>query len=159
MSKQLPTMSKVEYSARMLVIFFAFITPFVFLLSQGYLPSISSYWSTPLQPLFIIANATTSYYFFASHSSWRIPATLLLFLTAFSVDSYPMVHNVLAVIFFISCLIPLYTTKHYKNFFWVYVISVFFMPFSITIGETLSISSLCVYHALILNKIYRVQKK
>lgn len=159
MNKQLPNISKEEYSARMLVIFFAFITPFIFFITQGYLPSISSYWSTPLQPLFIIANATTSYYFFVSHSSWRIPAAFLLFLTAFSVDSYLMVHNVLAVMFFISCLIPLYITKHYKIFFWIYVVSVFFMPFSITIGESLSISSLCVYHALILTRIYRLQKK
>lgn len=159
MNSQLPQISKAEYYLRMAVILLALTTPIIFLLSEGYLPSISSYWRTPVQPLFIIANAATSYYFFGSHNSWKIPAIFLLLLTAFSVDSYPMVHNITAVLFFLSCLIPLHKTHHYQEFFWIYLSSVVFMPLSMTLGESLAISVLCVYHALMLHKIYRIQKK
>ena len=159
MKPQLPYISKTGYILRMAVIALALITPIIFLAKEGYLPSLSSYWRTPLQPLFILANASTSYYFFGSHNRWRIPAVFLLLLTAFSIDSYPMVHNVVAVLFFVSCLIPLHKTKHYKNFFWAYVCSVLFMPLSMTLGETLSISVLCVFHALMIHRIYKTQKK
>jgi hypothetical protein len=159
MGFQLPNICKTEYFLRMSVITLAFITPIIFLVTEGYLPSISNYWRTPLQPLFIISNASTSYYFFESHNRWRIPAVFLLMLTAFSVDSYPLVHNILAIIFFVSCLIPLYKTKHYKMFFWAYVCSVLFMPISITLGEFLSISVLCIFHGLMINKIYKIKKK
>jgi len=159
MNSQLPHISKTEYYLRLAVILLALITPIFFLVSEGYLPSISSYWRTPVQPLFIITNAATSYYFFGSHNTWKIPATFLLLLTAFSVDSYPMVHNIFAILFFISCLIPLYKTHHYQEFFWIYMSSVVFMPLSMTLGESLAIAVLCVYHALMLNKIYKLQKK
>ena len=159
MNLQLPKISKKEYYLRMAVIFLAFLTPFIFLLTEGYLPSISSYWRTPLQPLFIISNASTSYYFFRSHSSWRIPAVFLLLLTAFSIDSYLIVHNIIAIFFFLSCLIPLYKTKHFKNCFWIYIISIIFLPYSITLGELLAISVLCIYHASMLYKIYKFSKK
>lgn len=159
MGFQLPDISRSEYIMRMSVIALAFITPIIFLITEGYLPSISNYWRTPLQPLFIIANASTSYYFFGSHNRWRIPAVFLLMLTAFSIDSYPMTHNIVAILFFISCIIPLYKTKHFKGFFWAYLCSVAFMPLSITLGEFLSISVLCVFHALMIHKIYKVKKK
>ena len=45
------------------IIFLSFITPFVMLFSYGKLDSISSYWDTPLQPLFILTNALTTYVF------------------------------------------------------------------------------------------------
>jgi len=159
MNSQLPHISKAEYYLRLAVILLALITPIFFLASEGYLPSISSYWRTPVQPLFIITNAATSYYFFGSHNTWKIPAVFLLLLTAFSVDSYPMIHNIVAVLFFLSCLIPLYKTHHYQEFFWIYMSSVVFMPLSMTLGESLAIAVLCVYHALMLHKIYSVQKK
>lgn len=159
MNSHLPTISRAEYILRMGVIILAILTPFIFLTTQGYLPSISSYWRTPLQPLFIIANAATSYYLFGAHNTWKIPAAFLLLLTAFSIDSYATVHNIVAVLFFVSCLIPFYYTHHYKEFFWIYLSSVIFMPLSMTLGETLAISVLCIYHALLLHKVYRVRKK
>ena len=159
MSSQLPPIPKTEYFLRMAVIILAMITPFIFLTTQGYLPSISSYWRTPLQPLFILANASTSYYLFGAHNTWKIPAVFLLLLTAFSIDSYVTVHNVVAVLFFVSCLIPFYYTHHYKEFFWLYLSSVIFMPLSMTLGETLAVMVLCTYHALLLRKVYRIQKK
>lgn len=159
MNSQLPTISTREYYLRLGVIFIAFFTPILFLITQGYLPSISSYWRTPMQPLFIIANASTSYYFFASHSTWRIPALCLLLLTAFSIDSYLHVHNIIAILFFLSCLIPLYKTNHFKWFFWVYASSILLLPISMTLSEFVAISVLCLYHGLILNKVYRIKKK
>lgn len=159
MKSQLPHISHLGYYLRMAVIFLAFITPIIFFLKEGFLPSLSNYWRTSLQPLFIITNAATSYYFFGSHNRWRIPAVFLLLLTAFSIDSYPRVHDSLAVLFFISCLVPLYKTKHYKNFFWAYVCSVLFILINITLGESLAIFVLCIFHALMIHKIYKVQKK
>ncbi len=159
MKPKLPRISKAGYILRMAVIALALITPIIFLATEGYLPSLSNYWRTPLQPLFILANASTAYYFFGFHNRWRIPAVFLLLLTAFSIDSYPMVHNVVAVLFFVSCLIPLHKTKYYKHFFWAYICSILFVPISVTLGEFLSTSVLCVFHALMIHKIYKVQKK
>ena len=159
MNSILPNITKSDFYLRVSVILFALLTPLVFFLTQGYLPSLSSYWKTPMQPLFIIANASTSYFLFASHSYWKVPAVFLLLLTAFSVQDFLVVHNVMAILFFISALIPLYLSNHFKKIFWVYLLSVFLMPISLTIGESMLIITLCTYHLLMLNKIYKLQSK
>ena len=86
-----------EYRMKISVIILAAITPILCMLIHGYEPSLSTYWKTDLQPLFIIANASTSYYLY-SVKKWKMSAFLLLMLTAFSVELYREVHDILAVI-------------------------------------------------------------
>ena len=147
-----------QYLIRISVVVFAMITPFVLYLTQGYKPSISEYWNTPMQPLFILSNAATSYYLF-SNNKWKLSASLLLLLTAFSVESYLKVHNVLAICFFLSNLYPLYITKHYRFCFWLYLASLTLMPLSIILGETVAVIFLSLQHGLILRKIYSLHKR
>jgi hypothetical protein len=146
-----------EYNSRVAAILLAAISPFICLIAYGYLPSLSSYWNTDLQPLFIIANAITSYYLY-SIKPWRMPALMLLFLTAFSVELFPMVHNALAVGFFIMNLYPLYNTNHFKWCIYIYLLSLLVLPWSMTFAEIISIGALCIYHYLLLRKVYKLNK-
>lgn len=140
----------------MLVIVFAFSSPYICLFYHGYLPSLSSYWKSDLQPLFIIANAATSYYLF-SIKRWWPSAICLLILTAFSVELFPKIHNITAVVFFLMNLYPLLKASHYKWIVYLYLTSVIVLPFSMLFSEIIAINSLCLYHGLLLNKLYKLQ--
>jgi hypothetical protein len=145
-----------EYYIRIAVIIFAAITPFLCILSHGYLPSLSSYWKTDLQPLFIIANAATSYYLY-SVKIWRPSALLLLLLTAFSVELFPLTHNFLAVIFFFMNIYPLYKRRFFKWTIWIYFSSLLVLPFSMIFAEIIAINAICLHHLLLLNKVYIIK--
>lgn len=150
----------VEFYIKMLVVIFAAIMPFVFIFSVGCRFSISEYWETSMQPLFILVNASTSYHLFAVRSwRWRPSAILLLTLTAFSVTEYSDIHNILAILFFLSCLIPLYITHHYKYLFWIYLSTLPIMIFNMLAGESLAVFTLCVYHGLMLLKIRKIKNR
>lgn len=135
-----------EYILKILVILISLLYPFVLLSVEGELNSISQYWNTSLQPLFIVANVMTAYFFFGIEN-WRFSSFLLVLLTAFSVKLYPMIHNVVAIMFFLSCLYPLFKSKRFKFYSYLYLIS----PFVGLIGgilylEIYSIIILCSYH-------------
>lgn len=142
----------------MFVIILAALTPLILFWTQGYLPSISSYWETPMQPLFIITNASTSYHLYGI-KNWRLSAFLLLFLTAFSVTDFALIHNIVAVFFFITCLYPLYLSRHYRFVFWIYLASLPLMIPSLFIGESIAVVALCLYHGLVIFKIKRLSKR
>jgi hypothetical protein len=148
--------SRLGFTLRLLVIFFACVTPIICITFEGYLGSLSSYWETDLQPLFILANATTSYYLFGL-PKWRVSACFLLLLTAFSVENYRVVHDVLAIIFFISNLYPLYKTHHFRSIFWIYLSSLLIMPFDMLLAEIVAIWTLCLYHGLVLRRVFDLQ--
>jgi len=151
-------LSKKEFQVRAAVIALAFLTPIICLMGYGYMPSLSTYWKTEMQPIFIIANATTSYYLF-SMTQWRIPAIFLLLLTAFSVDMYGPLHNALAIIFFVVTLWPLFMSNHFKWIKWVYLSSLLALPWSMLVSEMIAITTLCVYNALLLRKTYSILKQ
>ena len=140
----------------MIVIIFAAISPFICLLSFGYLESLSSYWNTPLQPLFIFANASTSYYLIKI-DNWKPSAVLLVLLTAFSVEYYDTLHNILAVLFFIVTIQPLRKSNNFRFCLKLYLSSLLLVPFSLFFAEIIAILAMCIYHILILTKAYRLQ--
>jgi len=144
-------LGKYQILLRIVVILLAAISPFICLLYYGYLPSLSGYWDTNLQPLFIIANAATSYYLY-SIKDWKISAFMLLLLTSFSLTLFPQVHNILAICFFIVNVYPLVKTNHFKWCIWPYLASLSVLPWSMTIAEIIAIDTLCVYHMLVLLK-------
>lgn len=150
--------TKQEYYIRFAVIGLAALTPIIFLLTQGYHQSISTYWRTPMQPLFILSNIFTAYYLYTM-PRWKKSALLLLALTAFSIDCCGPLHNLLAVAFFIANMHPLYKTKHFTICFYLYIFSCFIAPFDMMLMETIAIMVLCLYHGLILNRIRVIQSK
>ena len=131
---------------RLIAILLAMFQPITILLVCGDLISISSSWQTVLQPLYIITNAITSYFLF-SVNRWKLPSSLLLMLTAFSVDFTPIFHNILAILFFISCIPSLYSINRLKHYLWIYLSA---LPMLFLSGyfwfETIAIWTLCFYH-------------
>ena len=138
-------MNDFDFLRRFFVIIIAVLQPFIINFYLGDMPSISSVWGTPLQPLFIIVNAMVSYLFFEM-PKWRIPAFLLLFLTAFSVTEYPIFHTVLAVLFFIGCVYGINSIKRFRWYLIPYAISTIFLISGLYWFETWSIVILCIYH-------------
>ena len=143
---------------RLGVLLLALVSPLLCLLLGGYEPSLSAYWSTAMQPIFIVANACTSIYLWQV-KIWRPSALTLLLVTAFSIDLYPQLHNILAVVFFIITLYPLWVTHHYKWVVWIYILSLVMLPFSMLGSEMVAIWALCLYHGLVLNKLYKISKR
>jgi hypothetical protein len=138
-----------DFILRLLVIVSALISPFVYINIVGELPSISSYWETQMQPLFIIVNASTSYFLF-SIKRWKISAILLLFLTAFSVENYPDAHNFFAICFFLMNIHSLYRSRRTHVAMLIYLCSVFFIYNGVLYAEIFAITVLCATHLWLL---------
>jgi hypothetical protein len=150
--------TRFDYLLRVCVVVFAALSPFICLFFHGYEKSISSYWNTEMQPLFIIANSLTAYYLIGI-PKWRLSACLLLLTTAFSIEYYPMVHNIVAVGFFITSMYPLYKANNFTFCRWLYMIALPLVPFSLLYAEMVAILVICTFHLLVLNKVYSIQKE
>lgn len=138
-----------EFLVRICSIGLVAITPFILVLCHGPLFSLSQYWNTPFQPLFILSNAITSYFFFST-LNWRVPSFFLMLLTAFSLEWHSSIHDILATIFFITCAYALYQAARFRYYFYMFLIAMCIIPFSLLIGEITGILLLCGYHAQIL---------
>lgn len=138
-------MSK-EFYLKCLAVVMALLQPIIILSFFGTeVISISSMWGGHLQPLFICTNAITSYFFFQT-KQWIVPSIFLLLLTAFSVNLYPDIHNVLAGLFFISSLIPMIDRK-YNVFGLLYLFTIpIGLYYSFFWMEFWAIYVLCAYH-------------
>lgn len=151
-------MVKKDFILKIMVIILAMIQPIIIVSVCGFgIPSISNMWDTMLQPLFIITNAVTSFFFF-SIKRWRIPSFFLLMLTAFSVDFSPIFHNVLATLFFLTCVYPLIYLKRFSYYVFIYVFGLFiWLLFGLFWFEVFNVYVLCIYHLHIM--IYRHKLK
>lgn len=139
------TMSK-DFNLKCIAILLALIQPIIILIFfGGEIISISSTWGGDLQPLFICTNAMISYFLFQT-KEWVIPSMFLLLLTAFSVNLFPTLHNLLAVCFFVSNLYPLMKTKTFKTFGLVYILAIPICWFSFFWMEVWAIYVLSAYH-------------
>lgn len=107
--------------------------------------SFSKCWGTMLEPLFILTNAATSFFFF-SLNRWRIPAVFLMLLTAFSTDTFSSLHNFLAISFFISCVYGLAEFKRTRLYLILYCFSGIFCGLGLFWIETYATYVLCFYH-------------
>jgi len=147
--------TKLSMYLKCLVILLAVVSPWIMILVEGPIISISTYWLTSMQPLFIFTNAVTSYFLFST-KNWQIPSTLLLIVTAFSVQAHPTIHNITAIVFFASCVVPIMYSKRLKYYVLLYLCSLFFLFESILYAEICSITVLCAYHAHTLFKYFTV---
>jgi hypothetical protein len=132
---------------RIIVIMFALLQPFIIMYYYGLsLPSISSAWLTNLQPLFIITNACTSY-FLLGVNGWKIPGFLLLLLTSFSLEYSMVIHNIIASLFFLSCIKGICMIHRLKWYLFLYFSSLLiWLFFGMFIGEVFGIFVICCYH-------------
>ncbi len=137
------------FFVRLAAILTAALTPFILITWFDQQESLSQYWATTGQPLFIIANVITAYFFFTI-KEWRIPSYLLVSLTAFSVESFVVTHNILAILFFAAAGYSLYQIKRLKWYFVAYVLCLPLLSYSLLHAEIGGILVLCAYHAHIL---------
>ena len=138
--------SNFEFIKRLFTSVLAVLQPFIIYFTCGPLLSISQSWTTPLQPLFIFTNALVSYFFF-DLPKWRISSVFLLLLTVFSVKDWFMLHNILAISFFVFSAIPLWSLKKFRFYLPIYIFSLFFLFFDgLYWAETWGIVTLCFYH-------------
>ena len=138
------------------IIFLSFITPFIMFFSYGKMPSISSYWNTPLQPLFILSNALTTYVFM-DLPKWKLSGVFLFLLTIFSLEYYSDLHDIFAIIFFIVNLYPLYSLQRYRIIIVPYLLSCIWLP-DLFWFEVHAITVLCMYHLNLLIKVRSITK-
>jgi hypothetical protein len=150
-------MVKWELYERLLTSFLAVLQPFIIYILYGDNFTISTSWITPLQPLFIITNALVSFFFYKL-DKWKIPAILLLLLTAFSVENHFMLHNILSVMFFIFSGISLLSLKKFRYYFLIFLMSLFFLYFGLFWVETWAILTLGVYHTHLMLYTYFLKK-
>lgn len=143
---------------RLISIGFASVVPIILVVCHGPLYSLSQYWSTPYQPLFILSNAITAYFFFST-PNWRIPSFFLILLTAFSLEWYSNIHDILALCFFITCAHSLYNANRLNHYYVLFILALCIMPFSLLYGEILAILLLCGYHAQILIYKHRLDNR
>ena len=131
---------------KLFAITLSIMTPIILLSFYGYSESISSYWKTEFRPLFIFTNAVTSSYLF-SNPKWKIPSSLLLLLTCFSVDDYLFIHNVLAVAFFITSFLTILINKRYSFYAIPYLCSLFWLKIpDILVAEIIAVYILSLFH-------------
>lgn len=137
---------------RLGVVLLALLLPIITIFVFGWeFKSYSKLWGTELEWLFIIVNASTSFFFY-SLDKWRMPAVLLLLLTAFSTDQFDLLHNVFASLFFISCIYPLYSKKLFLS---LYLGSSVFALISLFYFEMVATYVICLFH---LNSLYILWK-
>ena len=148
---------RTNFLIKFLIIILSFISPLIMLITYGKMDSISSYWESPLQPLFILSNALTTYVFM-DLPKWKLSGILLFMLTIFSVEYYPSLHNVFAISFFIVNLYPMYKLKRYRVFIIPYLLSCALLP-NLFWCEVFAITVLCTYHLTLLLKVRKVIKE
>ena len=145
-----------NFALKIGIIFLSFITPFIMFFSYGKMPSISSYWNTPLQFLFILSNALTTYVFM-DLPKWKLSGVFLFLLTIFSLEYYNDLHDILATIFFIVNLYPLYSLQRYRIVIVPYLLSCIWLP-DLFWFEVHAITVLCMYHLNLLIKVRHITK-
>ena len=104
--------TKNNFIFKIMVIIISMISPLIMVIYDPEIPSLSSYWKTPLQPLFLISNLLTSL-MFITIPKWKLSGVLLLILTCFSVEYYGTIHNIFATTFFIVNTYALYSIKKF----------------------------------------------
>jgi hypothetical protein len=142
---------------KLMVIIISMISPIIMLIYDNEIPSLSSYWKTPLQPLFLISNLLTSL-MFISIPKWKLSGVLLLLLTCFSIEYYSSFHDLIATAFFICNLYPLYSIKKYRIFVFIYLYGVVWYP-NLMWFELHGVLVLCLYHSSVLISYNKIQNK
>ena len=129
--------------------------PFLCLLLAGYNKSLSSYWGSSVEPIFIIANILVAYFFFTT-KNWKMPSIFLILVTAFNNILYPNIHNVFAICFFLVSFRALFNNKRYLLIKLLYLIGAFTMIINLLIGEIICILAIGLYHTFKLNKLNKL---
>lgn len=147
-----------ELHVKIFAVFFAAITPFIMISNGEILGSISQYWHTQYQPLFVLSNVICSYFFF-SLKNWKIPSLCLVLITSFNHYDFNILHNIFAVSFYFACLHSLLKNKRFILYRVLFILTIPLYFYSIILGEITSIIILCAHHLRVLLYKERLIKK
>jgi len=130
---------------KILTILFVGVCPYIIAFNNPDLISLSKSWETPYQPLFILMNAATSYFFFLM-PKWQLSSFCLMLLTAFSLQMYPDIHDIIALGFFVVTFYALYSSQRFEEYIIFYLFGGLVAFKNIMWGEVISITALSTYH-------------
>ena len=119
--------------------------------------SLSNSWRTPLQPLYIFSNLLTSFILY-NVPKWKFSSIFLFLLTIFSIDHFQIVHNIFAILFFLSNIYPMMKVNKYNLSVYLYLMAIIWFP-NVLYFETHAVLVLCGYHLLLLLKYHSIMKK
>lgn len=120
--------------------------------------SLSGFFETEAVPLFIVMNIVTAYFFYLL-PNWKISGVLLFLVTAVPLHYYKHLHDILAVLFFISCIFAVWKSNRYRFLIFPFMISISIIPFSLLWAEISGIYSICIFHTLMVWERNRLQKE
>lgn len=148
-----------DVRVRIFVLFLALLEPLVVIYCFGYnFDSLSTMWLTYLQPLFIIINASTSYFLFGV-KRWRIASIFLLLLTAVSVEYNILYHYIFAILFFVGCGYGMWFIRRLRWNLLLYMISlVVLYKFGIFWAEFFAVYIICLYHFQLMLIYYKLNR-
>jgi len=118
--------------------------------------SISAYFLTQAQFLFLLFNAGTSFYF-ANTKNWLLSGVFLLLLSCFSIQYYQTIHNIFAISFFITSVISILRSKRYKWVVFGVISGLFGLFHSIFLAEYIAVVFISLFHILILRDLYKFE--
>lgn len=147
---------KIKFFIKIKIILLALFTPIIIYLSNQNLESLSECWNTNFRYLFILTNILTSILFLLT-PNWRLSPCFLLLLTFIPVTNFRIIHNIFAISFFTYNVFPILSFKRYNYFFLLYVLSLLWLP-NLFLAEIHAIFVLCIYHTLIITKIFILKK-
>jgi hypothetical protein len=147
---------KIKFFLKIKIILLALLTPIIVYLFNSDLESLSACWRDDFKYLFIISNLLTSLLFLIT-PKWRISAIFLILLTLTPVTKYQITHNIIAITFFLYNVYPMISFKRYNFFLLFYVFSLMWLP-NLFLTEIHAISVLCLYHTIIISKIYFLKR-
>ena len=102
--------------------------------------------STEYECIFIFINACTSYFFFGYRKlTWKVMGISLLLLTCFDTNYFPIIHNIFAIIFFVTIIIELKS-------WWILIVSVSLLFVNLYIFETFLIIILSIRNLTLLHR-------
>jgi len=146
--------TKNNFMVKLVIIFLSLVSPFIMIYFGGIKPSLSSYWNSHFQAMFIIVNALTTY-IFMDLPKWKPSGIMLFLLTIFSVEYYSAIHDLFAILFFVFTLYPLYSIRRYRYFLIPYLLSAYWLP-NLLWFEVHAIMVLCIYHLVMLIKLHNI---
>ena len=147
---------KIKSFIKIKIILLALFTPIIIYLFNPNLESLSGCWDTNFRYLFIFTNILTCV-LFLSTPKWRFSMCFLLFLTFIPVTNFKILHNIFAILFFTYNVFPILYFKRYNYFFLLYILSLLWLP-NLFLAEIHAIFVLCIYHTLIITKIFILKK-
>ena len=146
-------------NARIMICILSVLMPFVLWVSTGTkLDSLSEYFYTPMGPFFVAILTLTCYLMFTL-PKWIPSAILLIVVIMFPNREFPMVHNIAAVLFFITSALAILFEGRYAFLGWLMLVFSPIAIFDLFYAELVMILCVSSYHLKTLLLVRTLLKK